>query len=105
MPRDVAAAVPDALEAAERSPPADARMHEIAQRLPVRLEEEQVVIHLAGAHEFLAQSQLALQHADGARTQNYSPVVGRLGRVLVDAIDARLGEGERAERSIVIADE
>jgi hypothetical protein len=54
-------------------------------------------------HELLAQSQLALQNADGARAQDDPPVVARLGRVLVDAVDARLGDVERTASSVAVA--
>ena len=63
------------------------------------------MIHFTSSHETGAQRELPLQDADRARTQDDPPIVARLGRILVDAIDTCFGDVECSSCSVVVTDE
>ncbi len=81
-----------------------ARIQEIPDRLAPGLEEQEVVIDGARAHELGAQRELPLQDADRTRAQDDASIITGLGRVLVGAVDACLGDSQLAAGDVEVRD-
>ena len=74
----------------ERSSPTNIWILKVAYRLSGLLEEQQVMIDLAGELESSSQCELPPQYSQRPRAELDEPILTGLGRVLVESSDARL---------------
>nr|WP_246433670.1 hypothetical protein [Povalibacter uvarum] len=104
VPRVVCVAVTH-FQSAQGAAPTDPRVLKVADGVPVRLEEQFVVLDLAGELEPGAQVELALQDFERPRTELDDPILTRLRAILVARHHARLRHADLALHEIAVGDE
>ncbi|HYL60098.1 MAG TPA: hypothetical protein VEU51_14605 [Candidatus Acidoferrales bacterium] len=93
------------LHLAQRAAPAHPRILKVADRLAGLLEEEIVVLNLAGQLKASTEREMALEHLQRPRAELNQPIRRGLGPVLVARHDTRLADADLGLGDIAVTDE